>query len=181
MGAETPKKPAFWGNDLNGIEISRDPPNKAPVTVTDPDSLARPIPPIPGRSARQDGLLDPEDYARLGEEAGRRENTLQGTGEFPESGFLFNLGEMLHFRHNGKLDAGVNGDSAYGNYTFGVYNAARGVTLPETLDLANLYGKLKSSYDPKKLDPVYKSIPTDNVQNITRGYNDYKNGTLRRR
>ena len=180
MGAESPKKPAFWGKDLNGVEINRDPPNNAPVTVTDPDSLARPVLPIPGRPARQDGLLDPEDYARLGEKAGRRENTLQGTGEFPESGFLFNLGEMLHFRHNGMLDAGKNGDRPYGNYTFGVYNAARGATLPETLDLANLYGKLGSSYDSEKLHPVYTSIPVDNVQNITRGYNDYRNKALRR-
>jgi hypothetical protein len=180
LGAEAPKKPAFWGDDLNGVQTNPDPPNKAPVTVTDPDSLARPIPSMPGRPDRQDGLLDPEVYARLGEEAGRREKNLQGTGEFPESGFMFNLGQMLHFAHNGSLDAGVNGDRAYGNYTFGVYNAGRGATLPETLDLANLYGKLKSSYDPKTLDPVYKSIPTDNVQNITRGYNDYRNGTLRR-
>jgi hypothetical protein len=174
-----PKTPAFWGDDLNGVEINRDPPANAPVTVTGRQSLTRPVPPIPGRPDRQDGLLDPEVYARFGEEAGRREKILQASSEFPESGLLSSLGQMLHFRHNGLLDAGVHGDRAYGNYTFGVYNAARGATLPEALDLANLYGRLRSHYDPP-FDPVYKSIPTDNVQNITRGYNDYKKGTLRR-
>ena len=71
---------------------------------------------------------------------------------------------------------------AQGNYVFGVYNAARGAGLPDALDLANTYGKHFSHYDPKniKMDKTYPSIPADNVQNITRGYNDYQNGTLRR-
>ena len=82
------------------------------------------------------------------------------------------------------MDAQVRygGSRAYGNYAFGDYNAVAGMSLPETLDMANTYGKHASSYPKSQdMDKVYTSIPADNVQNITKGYNDFKNGTLCRK
>jgi hypothetical protein len=59
---------------------------------------------------------------------------------------------------------------------FGVYNAAAGRNLSDTLDLANTYGKYFSHYAPdskRPMDQTYKAIPADNVANIKSGYNDY--------
>lgn len=99
-------------------------------------------------------------------------------------GLSYWAGQSLGFKKGSDLDAQSYGASTpYGNYVFGVYNAASGTSLPLTLDLANVYGKYRSTYNPKEtpMDKTYESIPAENVQNITRGYNDYINGTLWRR
>ncbi|HKY18567.1 MAG TPA: hypothetical protein VJL82_06510 [Rhizomicrobium sp.] len=99
-------------------------------------------------------------------------------------GLLYDAANLAQFKRGHALDAQSYGESpAYGNYTFGVYNAARGASLSDALDLANTYGKYFSKYkftDDNSADQTYSSIPAKNVESITRGYSDYKNGKLRR-
>jgi hypothetical protein len=173
-----PKKPFGWGDDLNDLQINRDPSMDAPATVTDPEGLAQPAPDLGAGP-------DPAYYAKLGEMAQRlitNPNDVEGFSA--AGGLLYDAANLAQFKRGHALDAQSYGASpAYGNYVFGVYNAARGAGLPDTLDLANTYGKYFSKYkftDDNPADQIYRSIPATNVQNITRGYNDYKNGTLRR-
>lgn len=187
-----PKTPFNWGDDLNDVQVNQNPSADAPVTVTDSGVVDRPVPafhqPVTGLAT--DGMVrgsapDPEEYARLGELAGQMlSDPHDPTGEFQASGVMYNLGEQLAFHRGGPLDAQVRygAKAPYANYVYGVYNAARGEELGDMLDLANLYGKLFSNY-PKKteFDKTYTSIPAGNVQNITRGYEDYKNGQWGRR
>jgi hypothetical protein len=51
MGAKSPKKPDWWGDDLNGVRVNPNPGQDAPVTVTDGEGLARPAPDKPITSA----------------------------------------------------------------------------------------------------------------------------------
>jgi hypothetical protein len=106
-------------------------------------------------------------------------NPYDPDGNSEAGGALYNLGQLAQFHRGGSLDAQRYGAShEYGNYAFGIYNAATGAPLPEVLDWANSYGKYFSKYN-RPLDETYTSIPTDNVQNIIKGYNDYQNGALR--
>jgi len=147
-----------------------------PTTVTEGARWGKPMATLPAGP-------DPEEYARRGEMAGRvllSPTTPDGNTEL--AGPLYMAQDLLEFRKGASLDAQAYGaPPAYGNYTFGVYNAAAGISLPDALDMANTYGKFRSQYHRPDMDPKYTSIPGENVQNITRGYNDYKNGTLRRR
>jgi len=172
---QTAKNPDFWGDDLNGVQINPNPSDDAPVTVTDSSALAQPAPDLGAGP-------DPAYYARLGEVARQlitNPNDVEGFSA--AGGLLYDAANLAQFKRGHALDAQSYGASpAYGNYAFGVYNAARGAGLSDTLDLANTYGKYFSHYPGKSMDQTYTSIPPENVQNITRGYNDYKNGTLRR-
>ena len=171
-----PKKPFSWGDDLNDVQINADPSGQAPITVTDPTALTQPAPDLGAGP-------DPAYYAKLGETARQlMSNTGDADGFSAAGGLLYDAANLAQFKRGHALDAQSYGASpAYGNYVFGVYNAARGAGLPDTLDLANTYGKYFSKYGPdKKMDQTYSSIPAENVQNITRGYTDYKNGTLGR-
>jgi hypothetical protein len=131
---------------------------------------------------------DPAYYAKLGEMAREMARQLMSNsndvdGLSAAGGVLYDAANLARFKRGHSLDAQSYGASpAYGNYVFGVYNAARGAGLSDALDLANTYGKYFSHYDPNnaKMDRTYTSIPVENVQNITRGYNDYQGGTLRR-
>jgi len=68
---------------------------------------------------------------------------------------------------------------AYGNYTFGVYMAAAGVSLNTALSGANTYAFFFSSYSKSTpMDPNQGSLPAASVTNITNGYNAYANGTV---
>jgi len=177
-----PKKPLDWGDDLAGLHVNSNPTGDAPTTVIDPGAFTHPVSPFVQNP--RGTAPDPATYAKLGELAGQLlSDPRDPTGDFQASGTMYNLGQLLAFHRGGPLDAQVRygGSTPYANYAFGVYNAGRGAELGDVLDLANLYGKLFSNYDPKKLDKTYKSIPAENVQNITRGYNDYKNGKLRQR
>jgi len=191
-----PKKPFNWGDDLNDVQINRSPSMDAPVTVTDPDAVTGFVPSIASNQASAgtapDGMVRgsapaPEAYARLGELAGQMlTDPHDPTGDFQASGMMYNLGQQLAFHRGGPLDAQVRygGSPPYANYVYGVYNAARGADLGDVLDLANLYGKLFSRYrmdDPDHpMDQIYQSIPAANVQNISKGYGDYKSGKLGR-
>ncbi len=106
----------------------------------------------------------PSQYAQWG----RTANSIQ------------NLWNLWEFHRGGSLDAQKYGASrAYGNYVFGVYMAAHGYTLPETLDYAQQYAFNFSRYRPgEPKSPVYPSVPTANVANITKGFNDERNGTF---
>ena len=179
-----PKKPLNWGDDLEDVQINANPTGDAPITVTDPGAFMQAVPPFvqdPRGTAPS-----PADYARMGEMANQLMlNPSDPDGNSEASGMMYNLGQLLAFHRGGPLDAQVQygGSTPYANYAFGVHNAGRGADLGDLPDLANLYGKMFSKYDPQKtkFDQTYTSIPAENVQNITSGYNDYKNGTLGRR
>jgi hypothetical protein len=173
-----PRRPFGWGDDLGDVQVNPSPSMDAPATVTDPAGLAQPAPDLGAGP-------DPAYYAKLGEMARQLiTNPNDAEGFSAAGGLLYDAANLAQFKRGHALDAQSYGASPdYGNYVFGVYNAARGAGLPDALDLANTYGKYFSHYDPKKftMDQAYTSIPVQNVQNITRGYNDYRNGTLGRR
>jgi RHS repeat-associated protein len=90
------------------------------------------------------------------------------------------LAGLVDFRRGSALDAQAYGSSvAYGNYTYGVFLAANGWSINETLTGANAYGYFRSSYNPNLLDPTsdYPSIPPANVANITVGFNAQLDGS----
>ena len=91
-----------------------------------------------------------------------------------------NLWNLVQFHRGGNLDAQKYGASpAYANYVFGVYMAAHGYTLPETLDGAEKYAFNFCRYPSKTpMSPAYPAVPAANVANITKGFNDERNGTL---
>ena len=94
---------------------------------------------------------------------------------------LANAFVLPNFHHGGALDAQAYGASrAYANYVYGVYMGAAGFSLPFSLWGANFYGAKESYTWTQRMQPdkTYRNIPADNVVNITRGYNDEKNGTL---
>jgi RHS repeat-associated protein len=93
------------------------------------------------------------------------------------------------FKAGGYLDAQpmASGDvyqrAAYGNYVFGVWMRASGTPLPIALaSAAGIAAAHKVSnpgqYARRTMDRMFRSLPAANVMNITRGYNDQKNGTL---
>jgi hypothetical protein len=163
--------------NLNDVQINRNPSGEVPVTVTDAGALAQPAPDLGAGP-------DPAYYAKLGEMARQLiSNPNDAEGFSAAGGLLYDATNLARFKRGHSLDAQSYGASpAQGNCVFGVYNAARGADLPAALDLANTYGKYFSKYeftDDNPADQTYRSIPAKNVQNITRGYNDYKNGKLR--
>ena len=57
--------------------------------------------------------------------------------------------------------------------------AAAGASLSTTLNVANLYGQLASSYGPTtEMDSNYPYLPAHNVQDISNGFNDGQIGHL---
>jgi len=166
-----PRKPFGWGDDLEDID---------PAPQTDPYAK---VPALERDRMPRGDAPDPATYAKQGEMAGQLlSDPHDPTGDFQASGMMYDLGQQLAFHRGGLLDAQVRygGSPAYANYAYGVYNAARGADLGDVLDLANLYGKLFSKYPKDKaMDQTYKSIPADNVRNITKGFNDYRGGWVR--
>lgn len=68
---------------------------------------------------------------------------------------------------------------AYGNYTFGVYMAAAGVSRSTALSGANAYAFFFSRYPQGTTwDTNYGSLPAASVANISNGYNAQMNGTV---
>jgi len=88
---------------------------------------------------------------------------------------------IAQWRRGALLDGQPLGASrAYANYVYGVGFAAAGFSLSFTLWGANAYASAShATYSPAAgpMDATYNSLPTANVQNITRGYNAYMNGT----
>jgi len=184
MGAKSAKYPPFWGDDLNRVEIDRDPVAVAPITVTDAMALAKPVVPFALDRMRQGNAPDPREYAKLGETIRRLIENDNGDGSSAAAGMLHHALNLAKFKGGHSLDAQRYGASSdYGNYTFGVYNAASGASLPYALDLANIHGKYFSDYGGKNrtMDKVYSSIPVENVESIKRAYKDYANGSLWKR
>ncbi len=119
--------------------------------------------------------LSPQQYQAVGYAA--RASWLYG----PEVGVWSNAGALAMFKRGLPLDAQVlyGGSPAYANYAYGVYAAAAGLPLSVAFAGANAYASVFSSYERKPpYDENYKSTPAENIQNITKGYNDQKNGTL---
>ncbi|HEY2009517.1 MAG TPA: hypothetical protein VGH23_11040 [Rhizomicrobium sp.] len=146
--------------------VSGQDPGIVPPALTDPIRQARTPP-------------DPAGYARDGEFAAQLQaDPNDPNGNTGLGGFAYTAGQEGQFHRGGAQDAQAHGGSTSdGNYDFGVYNAAAGIPLSGALDLANTYGKYFSKYPPDwKMDQTYTSIPPQNVQNITKGYNDYQGG-----
>lgn len=93
------------------------------------------------------------------------------------------MGSLWNFKRGNSFDAQVQygGSTDYGNYAFGVYMAAAGFSLQDTLGGANDYGRAFSHY-PAGLYvmdvPDYPNIPIQNANMITQGYQDEVNGTM---
>ncbi len=98
--------------------------------------------------------------------------TLDGTMSFP-------AGDYLDPQPLGSADAYQN--QAYGNYTFGVYMQAAGVSLSTALSGANAYAATRKMFNPlqyanQTMDPNCPSLPTASVTNITNGFNAQAGG-----
>jgi RHS repeat-associated protein len=70
----------------------------------------------------------------------------------------------------------------YGNYTFGVYTQAAGLTLSQALSGANAYAAYSlltnwAQYSGDQMDANYQFLPAASVTNITNGYNAQATGT----
>jgi RHS repeat-associated protein len=109
-------------------------------------------------------------------------------GQAASSNALSDLYNLYSFRRGGALDAQVGpgpngqpfgGTPSYANYTFGVYMAAAGYTLNQTLAGADIYAQYRSSYPAgtPMAGPNYPFTPQTNVNNITNGFNAQTNGT----
>lgn len=119
--------------------------------------------------------LSAGDYAALGAEDGALFR-FPGIASLPGSniaGQFHVIGDLLAFHRGGILDAqAFGGSTPYGNYVFGVYMAATGVSLQNALRGANFYGSLFSHYSPlRAMDQDYPGLPAQNVADITSGYN----------
>lgn len=136
----------------------------SPVNLSDPSGLC----PEQKKCAPSGNAPPPGFYAQLGQDRG--------------NWFVnYNFWSLPAFHRGWFLDAQVQygGSQAYANYVFGVYMAAAGYSLSTTLTAANAYGGLFSHYPSNTtFDPQYPHIPSANVANITRGFNDERNGTL---
>jgi RHS repeat-associated protein len=133
--------------------------NNGPVVVQNPCQF-------------QGRALPPSAYAASGQQA-RNSTTdfvLDVTMGFPAG----------HYLDAQPLASGnVFQRQAYGNYTFGVYMAAAGVSLNTALSGANTFAFFFSSYSKNTpMDPNHGSLPAASVANITNGYNAYPNGTV---
>jgi hypothetical protein len=127
---------------------------------------------------------DPAEYAKRGEYA-KSLMTQPGDTEAGAAaaagGVLYDASQLAQFKRGWPLDAQHYGGShEYANYAFGVYNATAGRSLSDALDMADVYGKHFSTYDPNKtpMDAVYTHIPASNVAAIKNAYSDYNEGTL---
>ena len=120
--------------------------------------------------------FDPSVYATAGREA--KWNPFRAVSDLVNG-----------FKIGGYLDAQplASGDpyqrAAYGNYVFGVWMRASGTPLPIALAGANEIAFAHSLSNPnqyrgRQMDSFFWSLPAANVANISKGYNDQKNGTL---
>src|SRR5260370_3528595 len=97
-------------------------------------------------------------------------------------GVLNNLCNLENSDCGGTLNAEAYGSpTAYANYVFGVYMAAAGFSLSESLAAANAYGGMFSNYrwGPNlQPDQTYTHLPAANVANIAAGFNAELHGTF---
>jgi hypothetical protein len=93
-----------------------------------------------------------------------------------------NIINLYSFHNGGALDTqAFGGSTAYANYVYGVYMAAAGYSLQQTLGGADLYASMPWKYrgrPPSFFDANYTNTPTANVTNITNGYNAETAGKL---
>jgi hypothetical protein len=67
--------------------------------------------------------------------------------------------------------------AAYGNYVYGVYMQAAGVSRSVALRGAEGYALTKTYPTGTPMQPGYPGLPAANAQNIINGYNAQSNGT----
>lgn len=132
---------------------------------------------VPDNACESAGYaFDPSVYAAAGSEA--KWNPFRAVSDIANG-----------FRIGGYLDAQplATGDpyqrAAYGNYVFGAWVSASGTPLPIALAGAAGIAAIHkianpSRYARRAMDPTFGSLPAANIINITRGYNDQRNGTL---
>ncbi len=159
-----------------------DPSFCSPSGPGSPTGNALPLPPIPPPAPNkpvvlpnpcpyQGRALPPSAYAQAGRAAnGSPVNfTLDVTMGFPAGDYL---------DPQPLASGNTFQNQAYGNYTFGVYMQAAGVSLSTSLSGANAYAFFRSSYPSYiQRDSTYSSLPAANVANIINGYNAQANGT----
>ncbi len=152
----------FVGQDP--IEFGGGGPNVYAYAQDDPANLTDPLGTCPRKCAPSGKAPSPSRYQEWGQSANWLQNYLN----------------VYEFHRGGSLDAQAYGGSKdYANYVFGVYMAGAGYSLSATLNGANDYAHWFSHYPPQEpMDPNYPSTPASNVADITRGFNDEKNGTL---
>jgi RHS repeat-associated protein len=148
-----PNPPSSGGNSSGG------PANNGPVVVKNPCQF-------------QGRALSPYDYSTSGQQAKNSTTNfvLDVSMGFPAG----------HYLDPQPLASGnIFQNQAYGNYTFGIYMAAAGVSLNTALSGANTYAFFFSRY-PKGIrrDSKYGSLPAASVANITNGYNAQVSGTV---
>jgi hypothetical protein len=138
---------------------------------------------VPANPCTQAGNApDPSAYAARGQASANA--LLSATGDAMASAPIAQYVNLLDFRRGGSLDAQpLGGSQAYGNYVFGAYVSAAGISLSTALTGANAYAAVSKAFNPKQysnqqMDSRYTAIPAANVANITNGYNAQQNGTL---
>jgi hypothetical protein len=160
---------AYVGNNPIGFRDPFGTDKKVPSNGTD-----KKVPSNPCDEAAD--APDPSWY-----EAQLQHGRLPATGIDSASGGINQFETLLSFRRGGFLDAQPLGATpAYANYVFGAALSSAGYSLSFTLFSANAYAYFsRAQYPGRQMDPNYGSIPADNVANITHGYYDQQNGTVR--
>lgn len=128
---------------------------------------------------------DPSVYDQLGKRANNVIVARDPYGMGAAAGEFYNGITLSKFRRGGQLDAQVRygAEPPYANYVFGVYMSASGASLSQALMAAQDYARYAGAPQVyrnahRTMDKNYPDIPASNVENITAGYNDQKNGTL---
>jgi len=145
---------------------------------------AGPHPPVPCQNAANNDLTPQNPCLYQGNAMSPTQYAVIGTAAAIAGPIPFLAISATGFPRGSYLDAqpeaegNVSQRAAYGNYAYGVYMAAAGVPYSVMMGAANMFGTF-SHYTVKNgpMDPVYTNLPNANVTNITRGYNDQRNGT----
>ena len=142
-----------------------------------------PKPQVPANPCTEAGNApDPSVYVAKGQASA--DATLSATGDAMASAPILQYVNALDFQRGHPLDAQpLGGSQAYGNYVFGAYMGAAGMSLSTAFAGANAYAAWSKifnwkQYSNQQMDPKYTFLPAANVANITNGYNAQRNGTL---
>ena len=120
--------------------------------------------------------MPPSAYAAQGAASNIYKNPISFAADTASKGWT-------GFLNSQPLNSGtVQQNAAYGNYVFGVYMQAAGLTLSQALSGANAFAAYRHIENPgqyagQQMDPNYPSLPVQNVTNVTNGFNAEANGT----
>jgi len=172
----------FAGSGTNSYAYVRN----SPINLIDPLGLC---PKDKTPCASMGNALTPSQYAALGSAFGQA--YLSGLSDDEGTNLAQALAWLYsNFHKGGALDAqpSATGDSlqraTYGNYVYGVFFAAAGISLDGTLTAASTYGykqrifSFGKAYRGRKVYSQYQGIPAANVDDIYQGYADFMSGQL---